>query len=241
MSFSFRHAAFAAVLFFVTFTAHAKTASEIYEQAARSTVVVENINDKGEIAGFGSGVVLPDGNVVTNCHVIKDASQLKIRSSKNKFPVALQYSDLDRDVCLLSIVGLNAPAVMVGSTKMLKVGAKVFAIGAPKGLELTLSDGIVSSLREVEGGHYIQITAAISPGSSGGGLFDENGTLVGLTTFFITEGQNLNFAVPVEWVTELVMRNLKANQEQDAKEKDAFVKASSLDAARELIGLDKEY
>jgi serine protease Do len=72
--------------------------------------------------------------------------------------------------------GYIAPAVVVGSTKSLKVGAKVYAIGAPKGLELTLSDGIVSSLREVEGGQYIQTTAAISPGSSGGGLFDENGS-----------------------------------------------------------------
>ncbi len=219
MSLSFRHAAFTVVLLFVVFTVHAKTASEIYEQAARSTVVVENIDNKGGIAGLGSGVVLPDGNVVTNCHVIKDASQLKVRSNKNKFPAALQFSDLDRDICSLSIVGLNAPAVMIGSTKMLKVGAKVFAIGAPKGLELTLSDGIVSSLREVEGGHYIQITAAISPGSSGGGLFDENGTLVGLTTFFITEGQNLNFAVPVEWVTELAIRSINAEQRAEAEHK----------------------
>ena len=99
---------------------------------------------------------------------------------------------------------------MVGTTKMLKVGAKVYAIGAPKGLELTLSDGIVSSLREVEGGHYIQTTAAISPGSSGGGLFDESGALVGLITFYFSEGQNLNFAVPVEWVNALAQRSTPA-------------------------------
>jgi S1-C subfamily serine protease len=105
--------------------------------------------------------------------------------------------------------GYSAPAVVIGSTKTLKVGAKVYAIGAPKGLELTLSDGIVSSLREVDGGQYIQTTAAISPGSSGGGLFDENGALVGLTTFYLAEGQNLNFAVPVEWVKELPKRSVK--------------------------------
>ncbi|MDO8369525.1 MAG: cell envelope integrity protein TolA [Candidatus Nitrotoga sp.] len=219
MSLSFRHAAFTVVLLFVAFTAHAKTASEIYEQAARSTVVVENINDKGEIAGLGSGVVLPNGSVVTNCHVIKDASQLKVRSNKNKFPAVLQFSDWDRDVCSLFIVGLNAPAVVVGSTKTLKVGAKVFAIGAPKGFELTLSDGIVSSLREFEGGHIIQTNAAISPGSSGGGLFDENGALVGLTTFFLKEGQSLNFAVPVEWVTELVTRSINAERRAEAEQK----------------------
>lgn len=207
---SFRHATLASILFLVAFTVHAKSASDIYEQAAKSTVVVENIDAKGKAQGMGSGVVLADGDVVTNCHVIKGANTLKVRIGDKEYPATLRYSDWDRDVCSLSVAGLSAQAVVVGNTKTLKVGAKVYAIGAPKGLELTLSDGIVSSLREVEGGRYIQTTAAISPGSSGGGLFDENGALVGLTTFYFAEGQNLNFAVPVEWVKELSKRSAKA-------------------------------
>ena len=207
---SFRHATLTAVPLLTAFAIHAKTASEVYEQAAKSTVVVENIDAQGKTQSMGSGVVLTDGNVVTNCHVIKRASWLKVRSEDKEHPATLRYSDWDRDVCSLSIAGLSAPAVVVGSTKTLKVGAKVYAIGAPKGLKLTLSDGIVSSLRQVEGGHYIQTTAAISPGSSGGGLFDENGALVGLTTFYLAEGQNLNFAVPVEWVNELAKRSARA-------------------------------
>ena len=198
------------LLFVVACTAHAKTASEVYEQAARSTVVVENIDAQGKVQSMGSGVVLADGNVVTNCHVVKDANRLKVRSGDKEHPATLRYSDWDRDVCSLSSAGLSAPAAVVGSSKTLKVGAKVYAIGAPKGLSLTLSDGIVSSLRPVDGGHYIQTTAAISPGSSGGGLFDENGALVGLTTFYLSEGQSLNFAVPVEWVKELAQRSTKA-------------------------------
>ncbi len=209
---TFRHATLAVLLpvLWVAATGHAKTASEVYEQAARSTVVVENINSQGKAQGMGSGVVLPDGDVVTNCHVVKGFSRLKVRSGDKEHPATLRYSDWDRDVCSLSVAGLSAPAVVVGSSKTLKVGAKVYAIGAPKGLSLTLSDGIVSSLRPVDGGHYIQTTAAISPGSSGGGLFDENGTLVGLTTFYLAEGQNLNFAVPVEWVKDLAQRSTKA-------------------------------
>lgn len=205
----FRHTLLAALLLAV-FTVHAKTGGEIYEQAAKSTVVVRNVGANGKPQSMGSGVVLADGEVVTNCHVVKGASQLRVRIKDKEYPATLRYSDWDRDVCSVSVAGLNAPAVMVGSTRSLKVGAKVYAIGAPKGLELTLSDGIVSSLREVEGGRYIQTTAAISPGSSGGGLFDENGTLVGLTTFYYAEGQNLNFAVPVEWVKELSKRSSKA-------------------------------
>lgn len=210
---TFRLATLATVLlalFLVASTAHAKTASEVYEQAARSTVVVENIDAKGKVQTIGSGVVLADGDVVTNCHVVKNAFQLKVRNGDKVHRATLRYSDWDRDVCSLSSAGLNAPAAVVGSSQTLKVGARVYAIGAPKGLELTLSDGIVSSLRPVDGGRYIQTTAAISPGSSGGGLFDENGALVGLTTFYLTEGQNLNFAVPVEWVKELAQRSTKA-------------------------------
>lgn len=209
---TFRHAMLAAIfpVLWVAATGHAKTASEVYEQAARSTVVVENIDAQGKAQGMGSGVVLPDGDVVTNCHVVKGASRLKVRIGAKEHPATLRYSDWDRDVCSLSVTGLSAPAVVVGSSKTLQVGAKVYAIGAPKGLSLTLSDGIVSSLRPVDGGHYIQTTAAISPGSSGGGLFDENGALVGLTTFYLAEGQNLNFAVPVEWVKDLAQRSTKA-------------------------------
>lgn len=199
-------------LLLAAFAVQAKTASEIYEQAAKSTVVVGNFDARGKQQSMGSGVVMPDGDVVTNCHVVKGASRLTVRVGQNERPATLRYSDWDRDVCALSTTGLNAPAVTVGSSKTLKVGAKVYAIGAPKGLELTLSDGIVSSLRDLEGGRYIQTTAAISPGSSGGGLYDDSGALVGLTTFYLSEGQSLNFAVPIDWIKDLPNRSIKTPQ-----------------------------
>ncbi len=203
---------FSTALLLAAMTAQAKTASEIYEQVAKSTVVVGNLDAQGKQKSMGSGVVMPDGDVVTNCHVVKDANRLTVRVGKTERPATLRYSDWDRDVCSLSTTGLNAPSATVGSSKTLKVGAKVYAIGAPKGLELTLSDGIVSSLRELDHGQYIQTTAAISPGSSGGGLYDENGALVGLTTFYYAEGQSLNFAVPIDWVKDLAKRNIKTQQ-----------------------------
>ena len=212
MQFSFRHVTLAAVFFFVGITAHAKTASEIYELASRITVVVESTYDEKETTWQGSGVILSDGEVVTNCHVIKGASQIEVLIGDEVHPATLRYSDWDRDICSLSVKGLSGQATVIGSSKTLKVGAKVYAVSAPYGLELTLSDGIVSSLREIEGGNYIQTTAAISSGSSGGGLFDENGALVGLMTFIYTKGQNLNFASPVEWVEELPKRSAKADE-----------------------------
>ena len=87
---TFRHATLAAVLLSVAFTDHAKTASEVYEQAARSTVVVENIDAKGKAQGMGSGVILPDGDVVTNCHVVKGANRLKVRIGAKEHPATLR-------------------------------------------------------------------------------------------------------------------------------------------------------
>jgi tetratricopeptide (TPR) repeat protein len=111
----------------------------------------------------------------------------------------LYAEDADKDICILNAKGLEGKPAQLGKATNLKVGDPVYAVGAPQGLELSLSDGIVAQLR---GGPppFIQTTAAISPGSSGGGLFDKEGRLVGLTTLYIEGGQNLNFAMPVEWI-----------------------------------------
>ena len=199
-------------------TANANTASEVFEIAARSTVVVLSYDNEGEVSTFGSGVALPGDIIATNCHVIEGAARLAVRYQGHEYQATTRHSDWDRDTCSVTVDGLNAPPAKLGSTKGLRVGARVYAVGAPRGLELTLSEGIVSSLREVEGGQYIQTTTPISPGSSGGGLFDAEARLLGLTTFYLADGQNLNFAVPVEWIGELPERHAAM-----AKAETAFV------------------
>ncbi len=166
-------------------------------------MVIRTYDAMGKDRGFGSGVALASDVIATNCHVIKDAAKIQVVHRGKEYLAAIRHSDWDRDVCTLVASGINAPAVVTGTTNRLKVGARVYAIGAPKGLELTLSEGIISSLRPVDGGQYLQITAPISPGSSGGGLFDEEGRFIGLPAFYLAEGQQLNFAVPLEWISEL--------------------------------------
>ena len=183
--------------------AGAETASQVFQQVSPGVVVVLTYNAAGKPAELGSGVKLPDGSVATNCHVLKDGTTYRVRYRGKLYPASLDKADWNRDVCSLSVPGLLAPPVVLGSTKTLQVGASVYAIGTPEGLQRTLSEGIVSSLRPVSGGSYIQTTAAISPGSSGGGLFDDHGRLLGLTSFFISKGQQLNFALPVEWIEAL--------------------------------------
>jgi len=140
------------VIIFIGFDAHAKDgfkgASEVFEIASKSTVVVLGYDNKGKVSSLGSGVVMPGGVVATNCHVVEDATRLLVRYQKRKYLASRRHTDRDRDICTLLVKGLGAPAVISGTTERLKVGARVYAIGAPQGLELTLSEGIVSSLRE---------------------------------------------------------------------------------------------
>ena len=180
---------------------------EIYTKASQSVVVVLAFNKKEHDISLGSGVVLPDGNIATACHMIKDPSKVSVRYKQEEYPAAIQYTDWDRDICSLEVDGLLAPPAPVGSTMGLSIGDKVYAVGAPWGLELRLSEGIVSNLRSFENGQYIQTTAATFPGSSGGGLFDEKGHLLGLSSFRRTDEEGMSFFLPVEWITELPGRH----------------------------------
>lgn len=153
----------------------------------------------------GGGVVIGRETVVTNCHVVEDSAKLMVGYQMQQFDASVTHADHERDLCQLEVPKLTAPRAMLW-TGRLRVGQRVYAIGAPEGLELTFTEGLVSSLREFEGSQYIQTTAAISQGSSGGGLFDSEGRLVGITAFFLQDGQNLNFALPASWITQLASR-----------------------------------
>ena len=178
----------------------------LYETAAPSVMVIEAINGNGQTYGRGSGVVIGPQRVITNCHVIEGAVSVKVKAGTTDHIATSGISDTYLDLCILLVEGLSAPDVKRGSAKNLQVGQTVYAIGAPQGLDRTLSQGLISALREVPEGTVIQTSAAISPGSSGGGLFDAEGRLIGITTFQTKMGQNLNFAVPVDWLDTMRTR-----------------------------------
>jgi len=163
---------------------------------------VKTLDAQGKVKSQGSGVILSSGRVATNCHVVEGGLSYQVIWDKQLVIATLYAEDGDKDICLLDVKGIEGKPAQFGKATDLKVGDAVYAVGAPKGLELSLSDGIVAQLR---GGQppLIQTTAAVSPGSSGGGLFDGEGRLVGLTTFYLEGGQSLNFAMPVEWIGEV--------------------------------------
>lgn len=154
----------------------------------------------------GSAVVVGPGRLVTNCHVLAKASSLVIRRDNVSYGATLEFPDVERDLCQIKVANFREAPLSIAPAGSARVGQRVYAIGSPRGLESTLSEGILSGLRGGDEGQLLQTTAAISPGSSGGGLFDSEGRLLGITTFGTREAGSLNFAVPAEFVAEIPAR-----------------------------------
>jgi TPR repeat protein len=132
----------------------------IFEKIKPSIVVIFASSEGEKLNSLGSGVVIEKEGVITNCHVLKDGRKIQVRQDENTYNAALKYADFDRDLCQLNVPGLKSPSVIRGTAKDLKIGAHVYAIGSPEGLELSLSEGLVSGLREYEGTLFIQMTCS---------------------------------------------------------------------------------
>ena len=212
-----------------------RNAEQIFAEISPSIVRIIAADSGGRAYQQGSGVVTGSGRVITNCHVVKGAAQVTVMSAGESRSASVDVADEEFDLCSLDVSRLDAPAVTVGTVAGLRTGQRVFAIGAPLGLELTISEGIVSSLREMSQGKVIQTTAPVSPGSSGGGLFDAEGKLVGIVTFQQRAGQNLNFAVPADWIAEMRSRASSSNASDAPSAKVATPSAAAEPTTAQMV------
>ncbi|MET3697705.1 trypsin-like peptidase [Bacillus oleivorans] len=171
-------------------------------QLAKSVVLINVYNDKKELLGRGSGVaVTTDGFILTNFHVIQNGVVFGILFENNEneyFTNRLVKYHQEYDLALLKIDRSTEPLLINPQEKLVR-GQKIVAIGSPLGLFNTISDGIISGFRDFGDIEVLQITAPISPGSSGGALLDLYGNLIGITTAGF-EGQNLNLAVGTKYI-----------------------------------------
>jgi len=162
---------------------------------------------------LGSGFIVHDGTyIVTNYHVIKDANVVTVKMIEdNKYltNVEVEKSNPARDIAVLNVEGNNSalPSVVLGDSDNVKIGERVVAIGNPKGFENTISDGLVSGIREANGTEYIQTSVPVTHGSSGGPLLNMQGEVIGIITAGLDEEGNLNFAVPINYVKEELLSN----------------------------------
>ncbi|MCM1565033.1 MAG: cell wall-binding repeat-containing protein [Dehalobacter sp.] len=188
------------------------TAKEIFTKVSPSVVYIETYDSSGNALGSGSGFIVDSsGKVATNYHVIEGSYSAKVKTAAGtSYDVqkVLSYNETT-DLAILKISGAGLTAVSLGDSSLIETGDNIYAIGNPFGLENTLSNGLISTKsRDINGTAYIQISAPISSGSSGGALVDEQGKVIGITAAVYYGGQNLNFAVPINLLRPMLSENI---------------------------------
>ena len=214
-------------------------ATAIFSACSPAVCYIEVYDKAGRALGSGSAfVVASDGKLVTNYHVIEG-----VYAAKVKFPDGKTYTvekvmayDVKRDVAVLKIAAAGLPTLKLGTSASIVSGETVYTLGSPQGLDNTIANGIISAVeREVDGQKYIQTTAPISPGSSGGALLNAKGECIGITTGTLA-GQNLNFAVPIDDVKPYLEKDVNLTLE-----KLATARTSVQGAAIVVLGQQAQY
>lgn len=203
---------------------HILSSREIASRISRSLVLVVAQDNEGEPIARGSGfffdvrgpgrlhlppgVLFVDGDIVTSLHIFKQASRGYVKTLGEGLTYQITEIvgiDLEHDICVFRAAGASMQPLTLGTETRVAVGDDVYVGGNPRGLEATISKGIVSAIRTEQG--LIQIDAAISSGSSGGPVVNTRGEVIGIISSSLTNGQNLNFAIdkrllstlPLEW------------------------------------------
>ncbi len=169
---------------------------QIYRRSLPRTCLIVTFRN-GKLADLGSGLLVSaDGLVLTNNHVIENAQNLAVRCGERESTAEVRRRGKNPDLALLTTSLRGSDSFILNETYSPDlIGLEVFVIGNPYGLEGTFSTGIISGLREMDGVRYLQISAPISPGNSGGPVILSDGTVIGIATMGLKVGQNLNFAI----------------------------------------------
>ena len=175
--------------------------NKLFELTSPATVLIRTEDGSG--TGF---IVRPDGTIVTAFHLVDGATRLAVKTESGEIfdNVTLLAKDERRDIAIIKVSGFELPAVPLGNSNEVQPGQHIFVIGNPLGaeeLQATITDGIVSGVRDFGWGYkVIQISAPVSQGNSGGPVLEDDGKAIGVASFKFVSGENLNFAVPINYV-----------------------------------------
>ena len=200
--------------------ANAQTPQQIAKKAFGSTVLLVMEDTNGQPLSIGSGFFVRNDQIATNLHVVEGAARgyAKLVGQKTKSDIeGITAIDPQRDLVILKVSAFGQQVLSLGDSDAVQVGESVYAVGNPKGLEGTFSQGIISSIREVGTNKLLQITAPISPGSSGGPVLNGVSDVIGVSVATFRGGQNLNFAIPSNYLKVLVAKVGKAKPLSQAK------------------------
>jgi Trypsin-like serine proteases, typically periplasmic, contain C-terminal PDZ domain len=180
-------------------------AEQVYAKCSSAVAYLEVYDANGKVYASGSGFFIDsDGTLVTCYHVIDGCSSAKVQTTDGKTYTVEGIYDYNKtnDWAVLKVNGSGFNYLTIGSSNEINAGGTVFAIGSPLGLSDSISQGIISSVnRTMDGSNYIQYTASISHGSSGGALINKFGHVIGITAASFDDSQNLNLAVPMTYVS----------------------------------------
>ncbi|PZU54571.1 MAG: serine protease [Thauera sp.] len=181
----------------------AAPSAEAMMKMSRAVLKVSALGDDDNLS-VGSAIVIGPDSALTNCHVTRHARIIVLSRGLARHAVVGQRADVSRDLCLLRTAEpLPYPAVELRPTRSLTLGERVLAHGYSGGMEAHFARGLIVDLHAAGGSHVIQTSAGFLQGASGGGLFDEEGRLIGITTFLTSAGRTEYFAMPADWSERL--------------------------------------
>ncbi|MBZ5589476.1 MAG: serine protease [Acidobacteriia bacterium] len=214
-----------------------KSPSEVFKAVAPSVYTI-TVSDLSRPLMLGSAVALAPDLVATNRHVVLgDIRRIfEVSRGDQTWRAYPTYFDPDQDLCILRAPGLGAQAATLGKSARVRVGDRVLAVGSPKGLELSASEGLISGIRSISerSNPMLQTTAAISHGSSGGGLFDLRGRLVGITTSMLTDAQSIGFAIGADDV-RVALSRLQLDSSKALGRASVLLAAGKREEARSML------
>lgn len=207
------------------------TTSQIAKKYSSSVVTIIALDENDQPLSLGSGFFINEnGDIATNYHVLEGSSKAIIKTMDGGKGTILKIIKVDPEIDLLvaKTTLKNTRPLPLGDSDIITVGEDIVAIGNPAGLEGSLSKGIISGIRKVDDFRFIQITAPISPGSSGGPVFNLSGKVIGVATAYLDYGQSLNFAMPINYLISLKQNELNLAYLPKKSKSKSFKKDDSL-------------
>ena len=187
-----------------------RTAVQLAEKALAATVFLEIVHVNGQPLGFGSGFFVQRDQIATNFHLIAGASRGTVKLVGKPVTYAIEgitASDVENDLAILKVSDSSVQPLLLGDSDAVQLGDTVYVPGHPKELEGTFSDGIISGRREIGNQTLLQMTAPISPGSSGGPVLNEKGEVIGLSFVSLEDGQSLDCVIPSNYLKALISKS----------------------------------
>lgn len=217
-------------------------------EAYFSVVMIRGYNQDGGMA-YGSGVVVADNAVVTNCHVLRATKQPWVSRGEDSYPITTVRADAWHDLCLVTTHNMPFKPAIRGNSHTLKRGEEITAIGHSNGVPAPITSvGEIQGLYPTPSGNMVRSSAKFLMGASGSGLFDMNGHLVGINTFKTAgNGGSIHFALPVEWISTLEQLPAstefpvsgKALWEEDEDKKPFYMRAAVPESRQDWPALAK--